>query len=171
MIKLNIQLFAEDPEKDPQEQVYLDQIADLKKQMDENMISKEDYDKLLKEHKKLLNDYVNRRPVPPKEEDKLRPAVEIAKEIASIKNGDISNREYVKKSLEYRESFLAATGKDPFTDFTKGGPSAPTEDSKLVADTLKKLVEENESPIDFRIRLNAILEDDPALAARIRKRA
>lgn len=169
MIKLNIQLFAEG-EEESTEDLYLKQIEDLKKKMD-TMVDPEEYKKLQAQHKKLLDDYVNRRPVPPKEEVKLRPAVEIAKEIASIKNGDISNREYVKKSLEYRESFLAATGKDPFTDFTKGGPSAPTEDSKLVADTLKKLVEENESPIDFRIRLNAILEDDPALAARIRKRA
>lgn len=168
MIKLNIQLFAEG-EEESTEDLYLKQIEDLKKKMD-MMVDPEEYKKLQAQHKKLLDDYVNRRPVQ-QQEVKLRPAVEIAKELASIKNGDISNREYVKKALEYRDSFLAATGKDPFTDFTKNGPSAPTEDSKLVAETLKKLVEENESPIDFRIRLNAVLEDDPALASRIRRRA
>ena len=171
MIKLNIQLFAEDPDKDPQEQVYLDQIADLKKQMDENMISKEDYDKLLKEHKKLLNDYVNRRPAPKVEDKETRKASEVAKELIKIKNRDITNRDYIAKTLEYREAHLKEFGTDPFTDFGQNGPQKPTDDTNMVASTLKTLLEENPSPVDFRIKLNSVLQDDPQLMAKLRKRA
>ena len=171
MIKMNIQLFAEDPDKDPQEQVYLDQIADLKKQMDENMISKEDYDKLLKEHKKLLNDYVNRRPAPKVEDKETRKASEVAKELIKIKNRDITNRDYIAKTLEYREAHLKEFGTDPFTDFGQNGPQKPTEDTNMVATTLKTLLDENPSPVDFRIKLNSVLQDDPQLMAKLRKRA
>ena len=157
--------------KDEQEKIYLDQIADLKKQMDENMISKEDYDKLLKEHKKLLNDYVNRRPAPQVEVKETRKASEVAKELIKIKNRDITNREYIAKSLEYREAHIKEYGTDPFTDFGQNGPQKPTEDTNKVASTLKALLEENPSPVDFRIKLNSVLQDDPQLMAKLRKRA
>ena len=157
--------------KDEQEKIYLDQIADLKKQMDENMISKEDYDKLLKEHKKLLNDYVNRRPAPKNEVKETRKASEVAKELIKIKNRDITNREYIAKTLEYREAHLKEYGTDPFTDFGQNGPQKPTEDTNTVASTLKTLLDENPSPVDFRIKLNSVLQDDPQLMAKLRKRA
>lgn len=161
----------ENEQKDPQEKIYLDQIADLKKQMDENMISKEDYDKLLKEHKKLLNDYVNRRPAPQVEVKETRKASEVAKELIKIKNRDITNREYISKALEYRESHIKEYGTDPFTDFGQNGPQKPTDDTNMVASTLKALLEENPSPVDFRIKLNSVLQDDPQLMAKLRKRA
>jgi len=171
MNKLNIQLFAEDPDKDPQEQAYLDQIADLKKKMDEGMIDKTVYDKLLKDHKKLLDDYVNRRPAPKVEIIPTRKASEVAKELIKIKNRDITNRDYISKALEYREAHLKEFGTDPFTDFGQNGPQKPTEDTNMVASTLKTLLEENPSPVDFRIKLNSVLQDDPQLMAKLRKRA
>lgn len=161
----------ENEQKDPQEKIYLDQIADLKKQMDENMISKEDYDKLLKEHKKLLNDYVNRRPAPQVEVKETRKASEVAKELIKIKNRDITNREYIAKTLEYRDAHIKEYGTDPFTDFGQNGPNKPTDDTNMVASTLKALLEENPSPVDFRIKLNSVLQDDPQLMAKLRKRA
>ena len=157
--------------KDEQEKIYLDQIADLKKQMDENMISKEDYDKLLKEHKKLLNDYVNRRPAPKVEDKETRKASEVAKELIKIKNRDITNRDYIAKTLEYREAHLKEFGTDPFTDFGQNGPQKPTEDTNMVATTVKTLLDENPSRVDFRIKLNSVLQDDPQLMAKLRKRA
>jgi hypothetical protein len=157
--------------KDEQEQVYLDQIADLKKQMDEGMIPKDKYEKLLAEHKKLLNDYVNRRPAPQVQQTQTRSAKEVAKELIKIKNRDITNRDYIAKALEYREAHLKEFGTDPFTDFGQNGPQKPTEDTNMVASTLKTLLEENPSPVDFRIKLNSVLQDDPQLMAKLRKRA
>jgi hypothetical protein len=157
--------------KDEQEQVYLDQIADLKKQMDEGMIPKDKYEKLLAEHKKLLNDYVNRRPAPQVQQTQTRSAKEVAKELIKIKNRDITNRDYISKALEYREAHLKEFGTDPFTDFGQNGPQKPTEDTNMVASTLKTLLEENPSPVDFRIKLNSVLQDDPQLMAKLRKRA
>ena len=170
MNKFDIQLFSEE-DKDQQEQIYLDQIADLKKQMDENMISREEYDKLLKDHKKLLTDYVNRRPVIKEEEKKKRSAKEVAQELAKIKEGNITNRDYIAKSLEYREAHISEFGTDPFTDFGQNGPQKPTEDTNFVASTLKTLLDENPSPVDFRIKLNSVLQDDPQFMAKLRKRA
>ena len=171
MNKLNIQLFAEGEEQDEQEQVYLDQIEALKKQMDEGMIDKAVYDKLLKDHKKLLDDYVNRRPAPKQEVIQTRKASEVAKELIKVKNRDISNRDYIAKTLEYREAHLKEFGTDPFTDFGQNGPQKPTDDTNMVASTLKTLLDENPSPVDFRIKLNSVLQDDPQLMAKLRKRA
>jgi predicted CopG family antitoxin len=171
MNKLNIQLFAEGEEKDEQEQIYLDQIEDLKNQMQNNMISKEVYDKLLKDHKKLLDDYVNRRPAPKVEVKETRKASEVAKELIKVKNRDITNRDYIAKTLEYREAHLKEFGTDPFTDFGQNGPQKPTDDTNMVASTLKTLLDENPSPVDFRIKLNSVLQDDPQLMAKLRKRA
>lgn len=161
----------ENEQKDPQEQIYLDQIADLKKQMNEGMIDKAVYDKLLADHKKLLNDYVNRRPAPQPEVKETRKASEVAKELIKIKNRDITNRDYIAKTLEYREAHLKEFGTDPFTDFGQNGPQKPTDDTNMVASTLKALLEENPSPVDFRIKLNSVLQDDPQLMAKLRKRA
>ncbi len=171
MNKLNIQLFAEGEEQDEQEQVYLNQIEALKKQMDEGMIDKAVYDKLLKDHKKLLDDYVNRRPAPTVVVKETRKASEVAKELIKVKNRDISNRDYIAKTLEYREAHLKEFGTDPFTDFGQNGPQKPTDDTNMVASTLKTLLEENPSPVDFRIKLNSVLQDDPQLMAKLRKRA
>ena len=157
--------------KDEQEKIYLDQIADLKKKMDEGMIPKEQYEKLLAEHKKLLNDYVNRRPAPKVEVKETRKASEVAKELIKIKNRDITNREYIAKSLEYREAHIKEFGTDPFTDFGQNGPNKPTEDTNNVASTLQTLLDENPSPVDFRIKLNSVLQDDAQLMAKLRKRA
>ena len=171
MNKLNIQLFAEGEEQDEQEQVYLNQIEALKKQMDEGMIDKAVYDKLLKDHKKLLDDYVNRRPAPKVEVIPTRKASEVAKELIKVKNRDITNRDYISKTLEYREAHLKEFGTDPFTDFGQNGPQKPTDDTNMVASTLKTLLDENPSPVDFRIKLNSVLQDDPQLMAKLRKRA
>lgn len=166
MQKMNIQLFAEDE----QEQIYLDQIEDLKKQLEEGSVPKEKYDKLMADYKKLLNDYVNRRPAPKQDDKPVRKVREIAKELASIKDGSVTNRDYIAKSLEYREAYIREYGQDPFTDFGQKGPKKPTEETESVAQTLQKILDENPSPVDFRIKMNSILEDDPHMA-KMRKRA
>lgn len=173
MLELKIQNFAEGEEEEQQnmEQVYLDQIEELKNKLENDMISKEEYNKLLAENKKLLSDYINRRPAPRQQEVIIRPAREIAKELKDISSGDITNRKYVEKALEYRSAYMKETGKDPFADFSQDGSGKPTEDTNEVANVLQQLLEENPSDIDFRIKLNSILEDDPQLISKIRKRS
>lgn len=174
MEKLDIQLFAEEDEQQQDqttEDMYLEQIQELKDKMDNDMISKEEYLKLKAQHKKLMDDFVNRRPVVKKEEKTIRPAKDVASEISKIKNADITNREYISKALEYREAHIKEYGTDPFTDFGQNGPNKPTEETNMVATTLQTLLDENPSPVDFRIKLNSILQDDPQLLAKLRKRA
>lgn len=172
MEKFYIQLFAEDdptPEETTEE-MYLAQIQELKDKMDQ-MVDPEEHKKLQAQHKKLMNEYVNRRPVVKKEEKTIRPAKDVASEISKIKNADITNREYIAKALEYRASHIHQYGTDPFTDFGSNGPNKPTEETNMVATTLQTLLDENPSPVDFRIKLNSILQDDPQLLAKLRKRA
>ena len=174
MEKLDIQLFAEEDEQQEDqttEDMYLEQIQELKAKMDNDMISKEEYLKLKAQHKKLMDDFVNRRPVVKKTEKTIRPAKDVASEISMIKNADITNREYIAKALEYRASHIHQYGTDPFTDFGSNGPNKPTEETNMVASTLQTLLDENPSPVDFRIKLNSILQDDPQLLAKLRKRA
>jgi hypothetical protein len=172
MLKLKIQLFAEPAPEDDKttEDMYLEQINELKRKMDDEMISKEEYMKLKAQHKKLMDDFVNRRPVPKVEEKTIRPTKEIAKEFASIKDGNITNREYVKKTLEYREAHINEFGTDPFSDFGTNGPSESNDDTNEVAKTLQTLLDENPTPVGFRIKLNDILQDDPQLLAKLRNK-
>lgn len=152
------------------EELQLQQIEDMKQKM-EAMVDPEEFKKLQEQYKKLLNDYVNKRPVPKATEPTIRPTKEIAKEFQTIRNGDISNRDYISKALEYRKSYIAEFGLDPFTDFGQHGPQSPNSDTEQVAEALQKLLDENQSPVDFRIKLNSVLQDDPQLANKLRKRA
>jgi hypothetical protein len=152
------------------DQMYLDQIAELKTKM-ESMIDPEEYKKLQAQHKKLLDDYVNRRPAPKEETRTQRSTKEIAIELAKVKNGDITNRDYIAKALEYRNAHMHEFGTDPFSDFGSVGPSNANEDTTSVAKVLQTLLDENPSPVDFRIKLNSVLEDDPQLKAKLRNRS
>lgn len=152
------------------EELQLEQIENLKTQMN-NMVDSEKYADLQKQYKKLLDDYVNKRPAPQVEVKETRKASEVAREIIKVKNRDITNRDYIAKTLEYREAHINEFGTDPFTDFGQNGPQKPTEDTSFVASTLKTILDENPSPVDFRIKLNSVLQDDPQLMAKLRKRA
>lgn len=148
----------------------LEAIAELKEQM-EGMVDQETYNKLKAEYDALMKDYIQKRPAPKKKEEApLRPAKEIAGEFKNLGNGDITNRDYVEKALEYRNSHIKEFGTDPFTNFGEAGCDQPTADTKEVANVLQTLLDENESPIDFRIKLNSVLKDDPKLLSKLRKR-
>lgn len=151
------------------EELQLDQIEQLKQKM-EKMVDPTEHAKLKEQYERLLNDYVNKRPAPQAEKPVIRPVKEVAKALASVRDGDISNRDYIKLALEYREAYMAQFGTDPFTDFGAHGSGEPTADSEEVAEKLKKLLDDNETPVGFRIAMNESLRDDPQLAAMINKR-
>lgn len=148
----------------------LEKIAEMEEKMSK-MVDPVEFEKLKNAHKKLLDDYINRRQPPKQEEPQTRPAKDIATELAKIKSGDISNRAYIEKALEYRKAHIKEFGTDPFTDFGQHGPQKATDETNQVATVLEKLLEENPNPVDFRIKLNSVLKDDPQLMAKLRKGA
>ena len=151
------------------EETYLQKISDLKEKLDE-AVDPAEHEKLKAEHKKLLDDYVNKRQAPKKEEKVLRPVIEIAKELQGIKSGDMSNRDYIKKSLEYREAHIKEFGTDPWTNFSSEGSDKETAETKKVAAALQAIVDENESPVEFRMKMNSVLKDDTTLIRKLNKR-
>jgi phage tail tape-measure protein len=151
------------------EEIQLEQINEMKTKMD-GMVDSSEYNKLKNEYSKALNELVNKRPAPDKEKIKTRPVKEIAKEISSIGSGDIANREYIAKSLEYRNAYIKEFGTDPFADFGQEGSGSSTDDTSEVATVLQTLLDENPSPVDFRIKLNSVLKDDQKLVSKLRKR-
>ena len=147
----------------------LKKIEEMKLKMSK-MVDPVEFQKLKDEYSTLLDEYVNKRePIVPIEK-KLRPAQEIAKELANIKDGNISNRDYIAKTLEYRTSHMKEFGTDPFSDFGSTGSGQATADTKEVVQVLERLLKENASPVDFRIKLNSVLKDDPQLMSKLRKR-
>jgi len=150
-------------------QLQLKKIEEMKKKM-ETMVDPVEYQKLKDEYSTLLDEYVNKRePIVPIEK-KLRPAQEIAKELANIKDGNISNRAYIEKTLEYRTSHIKEFGTDPFADFGATGSGQENADTKQVVQVLETLLKENPSPVDFRIKLNSVLKDDPQLMSKLKRR-
>lgn len=178
MLKLNIQLFAEpEVEVNEQEKMYLETISELKHKLDNDMISKTEYEALLAENKKLLDKIVNQRPAPVVETPKTVPAAELAKQLSNIKSGDISNKDYIKLVSDYRDAFIKETGQDPFSnsivtnkgvEFERAGEN---QDANEIAQAFKSILEDDLSPSGFNIKLDSILQDDQAVirAARQRK--
>lgn len=150
---------------DPVETNYLEQIADLKLKLDQ-AVDQTKYDDLVKEHKKLTDEFINRRqPVKP-EKPKLRPVAEINKDLRSFDNDSVTNRKFLETSLEYRNAYLAETGKDPFTQ----NSDAPTADSQRVADGIQFLLDEFPNDNDFNYQFSQMVSDAPALDSIMRNR-
>ena len=141
------------------EQIQLETIQELKSKMDA-MVDPEEHAKLKTQYDTLLKTMINKR-TPPAEEVKVRSAKEIANEF--IQNKPVSNREYVKLALEYRQAVLNETGKDVFND----GKADTTEVNKVVQ-ALTYLVEESDNDSDFRYKFDQIVKDDPQIAAMLR---
>ena len=124
----------------------LKDISDVKK----NMVSKEEYDRVLKDNQKykhaLLTGVTEVVVEPPK------PASELKKEYAeSIKNG-VSNAKGFETALKLREAVINETGNDPFMTeaLTKIDPNF----GERVAEQLSGILEQSEGdPTMF----NAIL--------------
>lgn len=155
-------------------EIYLEQIEALKNRIENEMVDKAELIELKKQHKALLDDYVNKRPAPVEQKVELRPAKDIAGELLKAKSANMTNKEYVTLALEYREAFIKETGQDPFSNsivtnkgvqFEKVGENTDAVD---VAKGLKYLIEESEDPVSFNIRANSILQDDNALINKLR---
>lgn len=143
---------------------YLEQIEALKIQM-ESMVPGEEYNKVLAEHKKLTEDYINKRTPQEKPIVEVRKAADIIKDLRKENNKKV---DHVKLSLEYRDAFIREQGKDPWV-----GGSITENDAKQVAEHYKGLLEAyGDDPAEFTYRFDQTLQDDPQVVNALRaKRA
>jgi iron-sulfur cluster repair protein YtfE (RIC family) len=151
-------------EEKKEENLELQKIEELLAKIDK-MVEPEKYAEMEQKYNTVLNDYINRRPVPEKEKDTLKPVAEYAAQLSRIGNDDskepidVTNRDYIQLSVNYRDAYLKETGKDPWTDDT-GEPTAQT---KKVSEVYKQLLKDHPGATDFRRALTDIMVDDPKL--------
>lgn len=161
-MKTNIQFFAgEEPVVVKEEDNKLEQIKKLKEEL-EKSVSIEEYNKVMQENKSLVDEYINNRGQDKKED--LKPPITYAQMFLKSDN-PMSNRDYIKNALEYRESMLKETGYDVFGD--KG---VSTEQTEKVARVLGEVLETTEGKAEFRLKMNEVLKDDAVLVASLRNK-
>lgn len=96
---------------------YLSAIQDLK----QNSVNRSEYEKLKAENKKLIDAVVNGQSVDVDESSQLRDPNEIREELF---NHEHNNLEYMKLTLELRNTLIAKGERDPFLPY--GAQISPT---------------------------------------------
>ena len=153
---------------EPTTDTYLAESERLK----ETIVSKEDYNKLVEENKKLIGTLARNEK---RETEAAKPAGPTLAELNAALCADVelSNLDYVKLSLAQRNAAIAAGKNDPYLPY--GHNIKPTPDdirkANLVAEELQKCVDEaNGSSNAFTARLQDRLSpDSPAVIAAIKK--
>lgn len=144
----------------PTEKNYGEALAEMRR----NSVPKEQYDKLAKENKELMDAIINgTQVVEPKEEsadvDALR---------KDLFEKEMTNLDYIQHALALREALIAKGEPDPF--LPEGSKISPTLDdvaaAERVADTLRYCVDvSNGDPTAFTAALQSKLIDPPELKA------
>ena len=124
--KLDLQMFAEEePEPPKPEEDYLKVIKDLK----EKSVSKEEYDKLLEDRNKLLNDYLNGGDLKPHVDPKNKESAEDIREY--LRQGKArTNLELWTKYLDLRDKVMEQGEIDPMVPV---GPDVTPKDSDFAS--------------------------------------
>lgn len=105
---------------------YIDQIKKLK----ENSVSKDDYDKLRLDNKRLIDALANGTQL----EGKVEPKIDAVENINNLrtklfgKENNLSNLEYCKTAVELRDALIEKGERDPFLPF---GHNVVTTDSDI----------------------------------------
>ena len=143
------------------------------KQLKENSVSKEQYEKVKEDNKKLLNAVLNGQTV---EQEQKKESVEelqndlrtLKKNLANAQESGMSNLEYVDKALRYRDKALALGLMDPFVPNSPLGPDDNDfQTAQKVADRLKEIVDQSEgNPAVFRNLFEQLVRDDPKIPMR-----
>lgn len=154
----------------PSNENYIDAI----KQMKENSVSKEKYQKLESENAKLLEAIMEGKEIDnlEKSADPGESIEELRKELFNPES-NLSNLEYCKKMLELREKYMA---EDP----KRLDPMLPN-NGKVTADDIagvEKAVNAIQTAIDiadgdsevFTAKLTSMMRDDPLVLARLKGR-
>lgn len=135
--KLNIQLFAEDKVDETKTQEDDLDILKKYKELKDNSVSKEEYEKVVKEKKDIISQVLNGQN--PNEEQDDRSIDDIKKDLFK-ENSNLSNREYVENALALRKKILAEGGRDPFLPY--GEKISPDDNDYMVVDRVVKSLEE-----------------------------
>ena len=112
---------------------YLAAIKDLK----QNTVSRDDYEKLKAENKKLLNSVVNGQVVEVEAGPQYRDVTEIRDELF---NHEHNNLDYIKLALELRNTLIAKGETDPFIPV--GKQISPTREDLEAAERVAQVYQE-----------------------------
>ncbi len=112
---------------------YIEAIQTLK----QNSVDREKYDALRAENKRLLNAVVNGQQVEEQATVKYRDVDEIRDELF---NHEHTNLDYIKLSLELRNTLIAKGERDPFLPY--GAQIAPTPEDEEKAEKVAQIYQE-----------------------------
>lgn len=162
-------------EKKPEEQSQVD-LAKAYKDLKENSVPKEEFQKLQKENKDLIQQVINGEgggnghPTPEEKEADI-PA--LREKLYGPKSSELSNLEFCKLTLELREAIMKKENYDPFVP--RGANIKPTDYDVQRAQTVAKVMQEciDEADGDSGV-FTALLQaktnnDSPALVAHLKK--
>lgn len=150
------------------------ELAKAFKELKENSVSKEDYEKLQNENKELVAQIINGegggngQPTPEKVDIKV-----LRDELYGPKGADLSNLDFWKKTLQLRQAVIEQEGYDPF--LPHGAKIKPNEQdverAEAVAKTVQKCIDEaNENSEVFTALLQAeTANDSPSFLAHLKK--
>lgn len=151
------------------------EMAKALKELRENSVSKEDYEKLEKENKELVAQIINGdggagngQPTPEKVDIKV-----LREELYGPKGADLSNLDFWKKTLKLRSAVIEQEGYDPF--LPHGSKIKPNdydvERANAVAETVQKCIDEAKDNSEvFTALLQAeTANDSPAFLAHLKK--
>ena len=134
---------------DDPSQMYIDEIKQLK----QNSVSREEYNKVLQENRNLLHSLVEGQTVEqPKEEAPKVDVSGLRKELYTEDN-NMTNLEYIDKTLKLRKAIMDQGGQDPFLDFGEKAhvTASEIEAANRVAEALQEMVDAAEGdPVAFR---------------------
>ena len=155
-----------------QEQDYIEAIQNLK----DNTVSKEQYEKLRAENKKLLNAVLNDQKAEKEEpvetvEQLQNDLRTIKSELANAQEKGMSNLEFTSKALKYREKAMKLGLQDPFVPNTPTGPEENDfRSAERVAEVLQKCVDEAKgNPATFRNLFEQAVRDDSKIPIKRKK--
>ena len=155
-----------------QEQDYIEAIQNLK----DNTVSKEQYEKLRAENKKLLNAVLNDQKA--EKEEPVETVEQLQNDLRAIKSKlanaqekGMSNLEFASNALKYREKAMKLGLQDPFVPNTPTGPEENDfRSAERVAEVLQKCVDEAKgNPATFRNLFEQAVRDDSKIPIKKRK--
>lgn len=118
------------------------ELAKALKEARENSVSKEEYERLKNENKKLVSEIINGGgDGSGHSESKEQPDIaKLREELYGPKCSELSNLDYWKKTLELRKAIIDAGDPDPFLPI--GAKISPTDDDAKAANNVATVVQE-----------------------------
>lgn len=109
-------------------------------ELQNNTVSKEDYEALNKKHIELMDAVLNNTNVNKEPETKEKKVKDVAKEYIDLVNHNCTNLEGFEKALELRRVAMKELGKDPFMN--QGLENLQPDFGEQTAKALQKLVDD-----------------------------